>query len=369
MSTAQALITPNDLYSLLIPDESKANKDQRSRVRQFTAWLETQPAIDRYAPDLAAYRDHLLTREVSPLRPATVSVHLSTIRSAYARLLKDNALRDRLYTRAAGDLQRLGHADAPADRKAFVDEYLKRMENAIDPDASFIKRMVHQDTADGAHVRLTRAQAESILSAPGVVPLSALRDTAVIAMLLCTGIREAELCSLELPDLRQELGGELALHVRKGKGSKERLIPYGDLAWVLAVVDKYIEAAEITTGHVFRSVWKGGRRVRGPLSVRAVENIVTKYPVIGERGKLITVRPHDLRRTYARRLYEAGIDLLSISQNLGHAATGTTRLYIGELGADKRRAPGVYSFDLAQLNHVQRGNGHERSKRSRRRAA
>jgi integrase len=64
------------------------------------------------------------------------------------------------------------------------------------------------------------------------------------------------------------------------------------------------------------------------------------------------VPPHDLRRTYARRLYEGGVDLVAISQNLGHASTRTTLLYIGELGANKRRAPGVYSFNLAVLNEV-----------------
>ena len=53
---------------------------------------------------------------------------------------------------------------------------------------------------------------------------------------------------------------------------------------------------------------------------------------------------------HARRLYEGGVDLVAISQNLGHASTWTTLLHIGELGADKRRAPGVYSFDLATLN-------------------
>jgi integrase len=88
--------------------------------------------------------------------------------------------------------------------------------------------------------------------------------------------------------------------------------------------------------------------------VRAVENIISQYPVVTERGKQLTVHPHDLRRTYARRLYEEGLDLVSISQNLGHASTRTTLLYIGELGAEKRRAPGVYSFDLTALDDVER---------------
>lgn len=364
MTTSQALITIPDLRNSLIPQD--ANKDTRSRLGQFITWLEENPAIDRYAPDLAAYRDHLLTRDDRPLGLATTAAHLSTIRSAYTRLLKSNVLRDRLYTNAGGELQRLGHSDTPANRKAFVDEALTRLDNAIDPDASHVKVMTHQDRADSAHVRLTRAQAEALLDAPGVIPLSALRDTAMLATFLCTGIREAELCALEVRDLRQELGGELALHVRKGKGSKERLIPYGDLSWVLAIVDKWLEAAGITDGLVFRAIWKGGR-VRGCLNVRGVEKIINRYPVMGERGKLITVRPHDLRRTYARRLYEEGLDLLSISQNLGHASTRTTQLYIGELGADKRRAPGMYSYDLAKLSKVNGAarNGRAHGKRGR----
>jgi integrase len=67
-------------------------------------------------------------------------------------------------------------------------------------------------------------------------------------------------------------------------------------------------------------------------------------------GKMIKVCPHDLRRTYARRLYEAGVDIMAIKQNLGHASLRTTEGYIGILNADTRRAPAVYSFDLGGLN-------------------
>ena len=68
--------------------------------------------------------------------------------------------------------------------------------------------------------------------------LVGLRDMSLLAMMLCTGVREAELSALDVPDLRQKLGGALALHVREGKSCKERLVPYGELEWVLAVVDQ-----------------------------------------------------------------------------------------------------------------------------------
>jgi site-specific recombinase XerD len=70
--------------------------------------------------------------------------------------------------------------------------------------------------------------------------------------MLCTGIREAELCALTVEDLRQRLGGSLALHVCQGKGAKERLVPYGALEWVLAIVEAWLRIASVTDGPVFR---------------------------------------------------------------------------------------------------------------------
>jgi site-specific recombinase XerD len=345
--TRHAGSDPATLQTFLLP--ANADKDTRSRVSGFIAWMiETKRAW--HDPDLAAYRDHLQAKDY---HSATISAHLSSVRGAYQRLLRNNALRATWFDAAGVELHALRAADTPANRKAFVDERYIRLQNAIDPQNSLVHKVTSQDKADSAQVRLTRAQAEALMRAPGLMPLSALRDTALIALMLCTGIREAEACALEVDDLRQKLGGELALHVRNGKGSKERLIPYGDLAWVLVVLDKWLEAAGISEGRVFRSFWRGGQSLRGPLSVRAVENIVSQYPVVTEHGKKLIVHPHDLRRTYARRLYEEGLDLVSISQNLGHASTRTTLLYIGELGADRRRAPGVYSFDLTALDEVE----------------
>ncbi len=266
-------------------------------------------------------------------------------------MLRDNDVRSELFTAAGEELQRLGQADTPANRAAIVTERYTRLANGLDPKAAPVKLSQAQDQTDSAQVRLTRAQAEALLAAPGVTPLGALRDTCVIALLLCTGLREAELCALEVADLRQRLGGELALHIRSGKGRKDRLIPYGELSWVLAVIDQWLTAAHISEGRIFRGFRKGQQSIRGSLTPRTVERIVHKYPVMID-GKLRPIAPHDLRRTYAARLYEAGVDLVAIKQNLGHADAKTTLLYIGELGADKRRAKGVYSFDLSVLKRV-----------------
>jgi site-specific recombinase XerD len=240
--------------------------------------------------------------------------------------------------------------DNALERKAFVDETVIRLTNAIDPKNSPVKQVTRQDTADAAYLRLTKEQAEALIGAPGVKTLQGLRDTAIIALMLCTGIREAELSALDVEDLRQELGGELALHIREGKGAKERLIPYGELDWCLAIVDRWLAAAGIHSGAVFRGFYRGGKTLRrGRLSVRAIEYILNDYPIT-KNGNVVQVKPHDCRRTYARRLYEAGADLVAIQQNLGHADIKTTLGYIGELDASKRRAPAVYSYDLRRLN-------------------
>ena len=335
------LYTPPNLA--LMP--ANPSKDTKYRIGKFTTWL-AENGGKLFDPDIAAYRDFLL----SLYARATASAHLSTIRAAYRRILRDNDLRSVLYEKA---IQTMGDQAHSADLKAFVDEAFIRLNNELDPDKARVKTEIHQDRPDAAQIRLTKEQAELLLAAPGVSSLPGLRDTAIIALMLCTGLREAELCGLDVSDLRQTLGGELALSVRLGKGSKSRLIPYGDLSWCLVIVDKWLERAGISEGPVFRGIHNGGRKLRsGRLTTRAVQYILSDYR-LAINGKPISVKPHDLRRTYARRMYDSGIDLLSIQQNLGHADSKTTLKYIGTLSAEKRRAPAMYSFDLRKLEKAE----------------
>ena len=60
------------------------------------------------------------------------------------------------------------------------------------------------------------------------------------------------------------------------------------------------------------------------------------------QGQAVSVRPHDLRRTYAHRLYGAGTDLVAIQQNLGHDHQDTTLSYIGKLDAEQRAPDDAY---------------------------
>jgi len=327
----------------IVPVDATGNT--LSRLSIFETWQQETGRM-WYNPDLAAYRDTLLER----MKASSTKAHLSTIRARYQTILRDNHTRDVLFEQAAQELERTGQEDNPANRRALVEELLTRLQNAIHPSASAVETETKQDVVDSEDIRLTLDQAQTLIDVPGLIPLPRLRDTAVIALLLSTGIRERELCSLDVADLRQTVNGALGLHIRKGKGCKTRFVPYGAFEPVLVLVDAWLERAGITEGAVFRGFYRGGAVRDNRLTPRSVQRILDRYPVV-VGGQAVTLKPHDCRRSYARVCYvELGMDILALSQNLGHSSIETTKGYVGNLDIDKRKPRGrAFSFDLSQL--------------------
>lgn len=330
-------------YDILMPTDP--NKDEKSRLGFFIDWL-AKSNRRWFQPDLANYRDYLLKdrtridkqgREVhAPLAPKTVLAHLATIRGRYDNLMHSNQVRDMLFGLTDPEA-------SPADRKAMVDEMFIRIANDVHPTTAPVSTIEKQDIADSEHLRLKPYQVETLVRAPGISSLRGLRDTAMMVLMVCTGIRAAEVANLRIDDLRQTLGGELSLRVSQGKGNKQRLIPYGPLSWCLQYVDAWLEQAEITTGFVFRGIRRGGKTVRKTgIGSWTVNDIMNNYPIMVD-GDLREVKPHDLRRTYARNAYEFGMDLERIRQNLGHTSLQTTQTYIGELDGKDRHPPFMFS--------------------------
>jgi len=317
--------------NIMIP--SNANKDALSRLARYAAWLE---ASDRvwYQPDLDSYRDHLLGK----LSASSVQAHLSTIRGQYLKLMNQ---RDLFFAALPPEVAALPFHQ----QKPYVDEMIERLKNALK--LGQVKTVTKQDRADEEHLRLTVNEANTLIRLPGTGTLLGLRNTAIIAMMLATGIREQELCDLRVDDLRHRLDGELALLIREGKGSKQRLVPYGDNHSVLLIVDAWLATAGITDGYIFQGVDQfGGRELSGePISTRTVQRVLNAYPLVID-GKKRAAKPHDLRRTYARRQYDAGLDVQAIKQNLGHKKVETTLGYIGQLDAKQRRSKGIFDFGV-----------------------
>src|SRR5690606_6393651 len=150
-------------------------------------------------PALSDYRDLLLQRG---LTPSSVQAHLSTIRGQYKRLLRNSQARDLLYRAAVQQLSADGQDPSPANVKAYVDEALTRLEADVQPENASVKVVKQPDIAQSEHLRLTAEQASHLLSSPDTSTVKGLRDAPMIGLMLCTGVREAELVAVTLPDLR-----------------------------------------------------------------------------------------------------------------------------------------------------------------------
>lgn len=291
-----------------------------------------------YQPDLAQWRDHLLQQEA--LQATSTRDYLSTVRSAYRQLLRSNKARQWLYGLLPSDW-------SVERRLAVMTEFETRLKNAIDPLNSPVTVIKKQDEADSDHLWLTPSQVASLVLSPGVDTLKGLRDTAMIALMLCTGLRAAELLAVDVEDLQMMFGSTLALRVQSGKGAQQRLVPYGAQDWGLTLAQAWCDQAGLSSGAIFVSMRKGdnfflnkdGQHVR--LSERALEYALREYPLSID-GELHTVTPHDLRHTYARRLYLTGTDLTAIQQNMGHESQDTTLRYIGRLDAGQRAPDDAY---------------------------
>lgn len=148
-----------------------------------------------------------------------------------------------------------------------------------------------------------------------------LRDHAMLELLYGAAIRVSELCGLELANIDRERATMRVV----GKGNKERVVPFGVPA--LRALNAYIVRARPAL--VARSpqtpggLFLGSRGARiGPRSVYAV--VARELgPVVGED----TVGPHALRHSAATHLVDAGADLRTVQELLGHASLGTTQIY------------------------------------------
>jgi tyrosine recombinase XerC len=148
---------------------------------------------------------------------------------------------------------------------------------------------------------------------------AALRDCAILEFLYSTGVRVHELAQLNIGDV--EFIGEIA-RVR-GKGKKERLVPIGSPA--IKALRTYLTArGESPTSRgntpLFVNVRDGGR-----LSPRAVQMLLKKYLIA--TGLPADITPHKLRHSFATHLLDAGADLRSVQELLGHANISTTQIY------------------------------------------
>ena len=146
------------------------------------------------------------------------------------------------------------------------------------------------------------------------------RDRLMLELLYGFGIRNSELTGINLDDIR--LSAEAILI--RGKGKKERYVPFGDSA--KNALTAYLPARHATLGEARRNTpallinRRGGR-----LTTRSVGRIIKKIAVA--KGLSPDVHPHTLRHAFGAHMLEEGADLRAIQELLGHERLATTQRY------------------------------------------
>ncbi|MHB8511425.1 MAG: site-specific tyrosine recombinase XerD [Actinomycetota bacterium] len=166
---------------------------------------------------------------------------------------------------------------------------------------------------------LKQSEVLALLDAIPTEGMSASRDRAMLELLYAAGLRISELTSLDVDDLDLEERTVRCV----GKGSKERVVPFGEPA--ASALRSYLENARGSFIRVRRehALFVNARGQR--LTRQGCWKLIKKY---ADRANLTRrISPHTLRHSFASHLIEHGADVRDVQELLGHASVSTTAVY------------------------------------------
>jgi integrase/recombinase XerC len=267
-------------------------------LAQFAAYTFGAAAPPPFAwetPDRFAARGFLVACQRGGAAPATTRRKLSAVRAFYTFLIREGRLRRNPCAGLRGPRlsRRLPLVLTVNQAAALLQAPLRALEER--------RQVVGRPPAPAA-------------------AYAAWRDAAVLELLYSTGARVAEAAGLTRAQV-DLLGGVVKL---RGKGRKERLGALGKPA--LATLRQALEFAALLWpasvrpgAHLFLNL-KGG-----PLTPRSIERQMKRW--LAQAGLPPSLSPHKLRHSFATHLLEAGADLRSVQELLGHASLSTTQIY------------------------------------------
>lgn len=249
----------------------------RRDLRLFASWLQAErhkPLLEAQADDLNAYFF---------ARHATTKATSSNRRLAVLKRFYQLALRQRKIT----------------------DDPCLRMRSAKQP-----PRMPKT---------LSESQVEALLGAPDINTPLGLRDRTMLELMYASGLRVTELVLLKLVEVGMNEG---VLRIT-GKGSKTRLVPFGEEArgWI----ERYLKDARpaILNGQVDDALFVTARG--GAMTRQMFWTLIKKYTAAADINAPLS--PHTLRHAFATHLLNHGADLRVVQLLLGHADISTTQIY------------------------------------------
>ncbi len=252
-------------------------------IREFVAWHCSEPRLAFNRTVVLRYRIYLEQRQYAP---ATINLRLAAVR----RVAFEAADAGLLSPEVAAGIRRMKGV-----RRLGV-----RLGNWLTPE-----------------------QGRRLLEHPEPGTPRALRDYAMLAMLIGCGLRLGELLALTLESIQQREEHWVIADL-VGKGGHVRTVPIPQ--WVKSAVDAWTTAAAITEGRVFRAINKAGRIWGDGMSPKVLWDVVR---VAATHAGIEKLAPHDLRRTCARLCHLAGGELEQIQFLLGHVSVQTTERYLG----------------------------------------
>jgi len=166
---------------------------------------------------------------------------------------------------------------------------------------------------------LSAEEVDALIASPDIKTSDGLRDLAMLELLYATGLRVTELISLKLSAVDLSVGYLRTL----GKGSKERVVPFGDAARI--AIENYILRVRPSVSQKTEStdlfLTRRGTTMTRQGFWKILKKYITKAKISGN------VSPHTLRHAFATHLLERGADLRSVQQMLGHSDISSTQIY------------------------------------------
>jgi len=275
--------------------EADASPYTRRNYRQaLTEFLHWYKGNHKNAPDWLQlkkvdFRAYLRFLSRGNLGRSAVQLRFSALRSFYKHLIR----RGKLPTSPIKDIS--------------LPKKEKRLPQFLTPN-----QMIALLEAPLRELQVAREEEEEIDPGPY------LRDAAILEVIYSCGLRISEMCGLRVMDMDYE---ERLIRVQ-GKGKKERQLPIG--APALQAIEDYRAAMEYPpTGKM--PVFLANPDSLSPIYPRIVQLRLKHYLEVAGLDPSIT--PHKIRHSYATHLLDAGADLRSVQELLGHENLATTQVY------------------------------------------
>ncbi|MDD4978091.1 MAG: site-specific tyrosine recombinase XerD [Gallionella sp.] len=166
---------------------------------------------------------------------------------------------------------------------------------------------------------LSEADVEALLNAPDTQTPLGLRDRAMLEVLYASGLRVSELVTLRVSQVSMDMGVVRVM----GKGSKERLVPLGEVA--LEWLRRYLaDGRNVLLGSQSSDAMFVTARAEG-MTRQMFWYLIKKHALRG--GLAVALSPHTLRHAFATHLLNHGADLRVVQMLLGHTDISTTQIY------------------------------------------